>query len=183
MNIACSVFEAEQRHSITKNKARKKNILKQNFSVSAPNEVWISDVTSFAYNNRNYYLCAIIDLYARKVVAWKISQRNTTHLTKGTFKIAFTESTPEPGLVFHSDNGTNFTAYKFCRYLKDYGVTQLFSRTHNPYDNSVCEAFFKNFKQEEIYRKDYRSERELFCSVSEYTDFYIDKRPHSVLGY
>lgn len=69
-----------------KNKERKENILKQNFSVTAPNEVWVSDVTSFAFNNRNYYLCAIIDLYARKVISWKISVRNTTHLTKGTFK-------------------------------------------------------------------------------------------------
>ncbi len=166
-----------------KNKARKENILKQNFSASAPNEIWVSDVTIFAYNNKNYYLCAILDLYARKVVAWKISPRNTTHLTKGTFKIAFADRMPEPGLIFHTDNGTNFTAYKFSKYLKDCGVTQSFSRAHNPYDNSVCEAFFKNFKQEEIYRKDYRSEREMYRSIYEYMEFYNDKRPHSVLGY
>ena len=166
-----------------RNKERKENIIKQNFTVTAPNEVWVCDITYFRVNDRTYYLCVILDLYARKVVAWKISQRNSTHLTKRTLKSAVIDRIPTPGLIFHSDNGTNFTSNAFTAYTKKYGIIQSFSRTYNPYDNSVCESFFKNFKQEEIYRKDYRSEKEMIRSIARYMDFYNNERPHTVIGY
>ena len=134
-----------------RNKERKDNLVKQDFTVKAPNELWMSDITYFYFNNKTYYLCAIIDLYARKVVAWRISERNSTHLTKGTLKLAIIDRGPAPGLIFHSDNGANFTSYTFTTYLKQFGIKQSFSRAHNPYDNSVCESFFKTLKQEEIY--------------------------------
>ena len=82
-----------------RNKERKDNLIKQDFTVQAPNEVWVSDITYFHFNNKTYYLCAIIDLYARKVVAWKISERNSTHLTKGTLKMAIIDRAPAPGLI------------------------------------------------------------------------------------
>lgn len=74
--------------------------------------------------------------------------------------MAIIDRNPAPGLIFHSDNGANFTSYTFTTYSKECGIKQSFSRVHNPYDNSVCESFFKTLKQEEIYRKDYRSEKE-----------------------
>ena len=166
-----------------RNKERKDNLIKQDFSVKAPNEVWVSDITYFYFNNKTYYLCAILDLYARKVVAWKISERNSTHLTKGTLKSAIIDRAPAPGLVFHSDNGANFTSYTFTTYLKEHGINQSFSRAHNPYDNSVCESFFKTLKQEEIYRKDYRSEKDMLRSITTFMEFYNNSRPHSMNGY
>ena len=166
-----------------RNKERKENILKQNFAVSSSNEVWVSDITYLSFAKKTYYLCVIIDLYARKLIAWKISQRNSTHLTKGTFKLAYLERSLAPGLIYHSDNGMNFTSYKFCKCLKDCGIKQSFSRAYNPYDNSICESFFKSFKQEEFYRKDYRSDKEMYRSIADYIDFYNDKRPHTIIGY
>ena len=83
-----------------RNKERKDNLIKQDFSVKAPNEVWVSDITYFYFNNKTYYLCAIIDLYARKVVAWKISERNSTHLTKGTLKLAIIDRNPDRDSFF-----------------------------------------------------------------------------------
>ncbi len=166
-----------------RNKERKENIIKQNFTVTAPNEVWVCDITSFHLNGKTYYLCVIIDLYARKIIAWKVSQKNSTHLTKGTLKSAIMDRNPSPKLIFHSDNGSNFTSYTFTTYLKEFGIKQSFSRTHNPYDNSVCESFFKNFKQEEIYRKDYSSEKEMLCSITRYMEFYNNERPHTIIGY
>lgn len=166
-----------------RNKERKENIIKQDFTVKAPNEVWVSDITYFHFNNKTYYLCAIIDLYARKVVAWKISERNSTHLTKGTLKLAIIDRTPASELIFHSDNGANFTSYTFTTYLKEFGIKQSFSRAHNPYDNSVCESFFKTLKQEEIYRKDYRSEKDMFRSITKFMEFYNNDRPHSMICY
>ncbi len=166
-----------------RNKERKENIIKQNFTVTAPNEVWVCDITYFHLNGKTYYLCAIIDLYARKVIAWGISKKNSTHLTKGTLKSAIMDRNPASGLIFHSDNGSNFTSYTFTTYLKECGIKQSFSRTHNPFDNSVCESFFKNFKQEEIYRKDYSSEKEMLRSVTRYMEFYNNERPHTIIGY
>ena len=166
-----------------RNKERKDNLIKQDFTVKAPNEFWVSDITYFYFNNKTYYLCTIIDLYARKVVAWRISERNSTHLTKGTLKLAIIDRVPAPGLIFHSDNGTNFTSYTFTTFLKEHGIKQSFSRTHNPYDNSVCESFFKTLKQEEIYRKDYRSEKDMLRSITTFMEFYNNSRPHSMNGY
>ena len=146
-------------------------------------KVWVCDVTYFHFNNKTYYLCAILDLYARKVVAWKISERNSTHLTKGTLKLAIIDRAPAPGLIFHSDNGANYTSYTFTSYLKELDIKQSFSRAHNPYDNSVCESFFKTLKQEEIYRKDYRSEKDMLRSITTFMEFYNNSRPHSMNGY
>lgn len=162
------------------NKERKDNLIKQNFTVKAPNEVWVSDITYFHFNNKTYYLCAIINLYARKVVAWRISVRNSTHLTKETLKLAIIDRAPAPGLIFHSDNGANFTSYTFTSYLREHGIRQSFSRTHNPYDNSVYESFYKTLKQEEKYRKDYRSEKNMLRSITTFMEFYNNDRPHSI---
>lgn len=87
----------------------------------------MSNVTYFNFHKKAYYLCVIIDLYARKVIACKILQRNTTHLTKGTFQLAYFERFPATGLIYHRDNEVNFTSYKFCKYLKDCGIKHSFS--------------------------------------------------------
>ncbi len=161
---------------------RKQNILNQQFTVSRPNEVWVSDVTYFRYNDFSYYICVIIDLYARRVVAHKISLKNSTQLTKSTFKLAYEYRQPTE-LLFHSDRGTNYTSNTFRDYLKALGVKQSFSNTATPYNNSVMESFFKSMKTERLYRTDYRSERELRESVREYINYYNNDRPHSVLRY
>lgn len=157
--------------------------LKQQFTVTAPNQVWISDVTYFRYNEINYYICAIIDLYSRLVIAYKISQKNSTQLTKATFKIAYEKRTPPENLIFHSDRGCNYTSNTFRSYLKSLNVIQSFSRAHIPYDNSVMETFFSSLKREELYRTRYRSEKELKVAVDKYMVFYNEQRPHARNGY
>lgn len=162
---------------------QKQNILNQQFQVSKPNEVWVSDITYFRYDDKNYYICVIIDLYARKVVGYHISLKNTTQLTKATFKTAYTSRLPSSDLLFHSDQGANYTSKAFMAYLSSYGIKQSFSRVSMPYDNSVMESFFKFLKSEKLYRTDFRSEKELKMGVREYIEFYNDKRPHSMLRY
>ena len=98
-------------------------------------------------------------------------------------KSAIIDRNPAPGLIFHSDNGANFTSYTFTIYLKEFGIKQSFSRAHNPYDNSVCESFFKTLKQEEKYRKDYRSEKDMLRSITKFMEFYNNDRPHSMIYY
>lgn len=163
------------------NEERRKNILNQQFTVSRPNEVWVSDVTYFRYNNRMYYICVILDLFARRVIAYKISQKNSTQLTKGTLKEAYENRSPNK-LLFHSDRGANYTSKSFRLYLKHLNITQSFSKPGTPYDNSVMESFFKSLKSEKLYRIEFHSERELRKSISDYIDFYNNKRPHTVLA-
>lgn len=163
------------------NKERRENILNQEFNPKKPNEVWVSDVTYFKFNNKTFYICVIIDLFARKVIACKISLKNSTQLTKLTFKMAYESRNTNGELLFHSDNGSNYISNTFMNYLKKLGVQQSFSRKHLPYDNSVCESFFANMKREELYRTNYSSQRELRNGIKKYIEFYNSKRPHSVL--
>ena len=161
---------------------RKRNLLNQQFDVSRPNEVWVGDVTQFLYNDRKFFICVILDLYARKVVSYRISPSNSTQLTKGTFKAAY-ESRNPTNLLFHSDQGSNYTSKSYTSYLKDRGVTQSFSRAHTPYDNSVIESFFKSLKSEKLYRTDFRSEREFKEAIKIYICNYNSNRPHAALSY
>lgn len=165
-------------------KERKTNILNQRFNPQAPNEVWVSDVTYFKLNGKLFYICVIIDLFARKVVAFSISKRNSTWLTKNTLSIAYNTRNPDKTkLLFHSDLGTNYTSNAFRIYIASLGIQHSFSRKAKPYDNSVCESFFSILKREELYRTNYTSERHFRKSLSEYMDFYNEQRPHSTLNY
>ena len=155
-----------------------KNLLNQQFNVESPNEVWVSDVTQFRFNDKTFYVCAIIDLYAIYVVAYRVGLRNSTQLTKATFKAAYESRKPAEGLLFHTDRGANYRSKSFCSYLKSLNVEQSFSRSHNPFDNSVMESFFSSFKREELYRTKYRSEYEFRTAIDTYIDFYNNQRPH-----
>lgn len=154
------------------------NLLNQQFYVEQPNQVWVSDVTQFRFNEKTYYICAIIDLFARSVIAYRIGIRNSTQLTKSTFKEAYETRQPEGRLLFHTDRGANYRSKAFCSYLSSLGVQQSFSRSHNPFDNSVMESFFSSFKREELYRTKYRSEYEFRTAIERYIEFYNKRRPH-----
>ena len=142
------------------NNVRKENILNQQFNPSAPNEVWVSDVTYFHLNGKTFYICVVLDLYARKIISLTVSKRNSTWLTKTTLINAYEERMPDTSkLLFHSDQGSNYTSRTFRNCVSAFGIKQSFSRKSTPYDNSVCEAFFKLLKQEELYRTNYKSEK------------------------
>ena len=162
---------------------RRENLLNQNFTASHPNEVWVSDVTYYRFKEKTYYICAIIDLFSRKVVAHGVSFKNSTQLTKSTFQLAYKMRKPQEGLLFHSDNGSNYISKAFTAYLRKFGVVQSYSKKKTPYDNSVCESYFGTMKMEELYRCKYRSEKELRKAIADYIEFYNSKRPHSVLRY
>ena len=160
---------------------RKANILQQQFHVSHPNEVWVSDVMYFSVFNRMYYICVVLDLYARKVIAYKVSRHNSTQLTKATVKAAYGTRKPTEILLFHSDQGSNYTSSEFRKYLKSLNIIQSFSNPGMPYDNSVMESFFGSFKREALYRYRFKTEKDFFEGVAIYKHFYNGKRPHSVL--
>ena len=161
---------------------RKLIISNQNFEVTRPNQVWVGDVTQFNINDKKFYICIILDLYARKIVGCKVSTNNSTHLIKCTFKQAYEDRSPTD-LLFHSDQGANYASKTYMNYLKELGVQQSFARARMPYDNSRAEAFFKTLKAEKLYHIQFRTELEFRQAVSEYILHYNEDRPHTVLRY
>ena len=161
----------------------KTNVLNRDFFADGVNQKWVSDITYFKLKNKTYYICVIIDLFSRKVISYRISQKNSTQLTKKTFQYAFEHREPNGELVFHNDRGSNYCSNTFCDYLQSLEVKQSFSKTHTPYDNAVSESFFSTMKREELYRAKYKSEREFKQAVSDYITFYNEKRPHKYLNY
>ena len=156
--------------------------LKAVFSVNAPNQVWVSDVTYFNYKGKTYYICMILDLYARKAIAYKISRKQSAQLITATFRSAYGNRRPEAGLIFHSDRGRQYTSFAMQKLLKKLQVKQSFSPTGKPTHNAVMESFFSSLKREELYRHSYHSENELKKCVEDYIGFYNNERPHAALG-
>jgi len=162
---------------------KKKDSLQMQFSVSTPNHVWVSDTTHFKLNNQHYFICVIIDLFSRKVVAHSISPKHSTQLITGSFKSAYKIRQPDNGLIFHSDRGTQYTAYSFEKLLKACKTEHSFSPTGRPCHNAVMESFFSSMKKEELYRTNYHSVGELKKRISQYIEFYNTERPHATLNY
>ena len=160
-----------------------KNYINQFFDADYPNQIWVSDITYFKLKETPYYICVIIDLFSRKVIACRVSRSNSTQLVKMTFRDAYKNRKPGTDLTFHSDRGSNYNAQAFRKLLASLGVTQSFSRAHNPYDNAVMESFFGTLKKEELYRIRYRSERQMKECIASYIKFYNEERLHERLNY
>lgn len=144
------------------------NHLHQEFNQRCPNIVWVSDFTYIRVAGKWYYLCIVMDLFSRKIIAWNISAKPDADLV---------------GLMFHSDRESQYTAFAFRQLLDSLNVVQSFSKKGYPFDNACCECFFKYLKKEETNRRTYHSLQELKLSIFEYIEgFYNSRRPHSSLG-
>ena len=160
-----------------------KNILAQNFDQPAPNMVWVCDFTYIRVADRHYYLCAILDLFSRKVIAYRVSSRIDTVLAKETLTAAVEARGNPSGVIFHTDRGSQFTSSDFRQLTDKLNIIQSFSAKGHPYDNAVMECFFKYLKKEEVKRRKYFSLAELKISLFKYIDgFYNSIRPHSHNG-
>ena len=157
--------------------------LNRNFSLKAPNLVWVSDITYLKVGGKWYNLCIIMDLFSRKVISWKLSAKANAELVMETFRKAYEKRGAPCGLMFHSDRGSQYTSFSFRQLLDSLNVVQSFSKKGCPFDNACCECFFKYLKKEEINRRVYHSFKELQLSVFEYIDGYYNARqPHGTLG-
>ena len=163
--------------------AKKQNVLQRQFKADEPNRVWGSDVTCFKINDKYLYICVILDLFSRKVVAYRVSPKNSTYLITSTFRQAYQNRNAPQSLMFHSDQGAQYTSKTFCKLLRMNKVVQSFSAPGQPHDNAVMESFFSFMKREEIYRTHYKSEQQFAKSVDNYIEFYNTQRPHSTLNY
>ena len=156
------------------------NRLHQRFDQPEPNLVWVCDFTYIRAAGKFFYLCAIIDLFSRKVIAYKLSDKIDTLLAINTVNMAVANRGKSKGVIFHTDRGSQFTSSEFRKHLDSLDIIQSFSAKAHPYDNAVMECFFKYLKKEEVNRKSYSSFNELNLSLFEYIyGFYNSVRPHS----
>ena len=157
-----------------------KNILSQRFTQAAPNCVWVCDFTYIRVSTRYVYLCAIMDLYARKIIAYKLSTHIDTKLAMDTLDAAIAARGKCRGVIFHTDRGSRFTAKAFRKHLDALGIVPSFSAKGHPCDNAVMECFFKYLKKEETDRRSYATPDELKTGLFQYIiGFYNSLRPHS----
>lgn len=163
--------------------AKKQNVLQRQFKADEPNRVWVSDVTCFKINDKYLYVCAILDLFSRRVIAYRVSPKNSTYLITSTFRQAHQNRNAPQSLMFHSDQGAQYTSMTFRKLLRMNKVVQSFSAPGQPHDNAVMESFFSFMKREEIYRTQYKSEQQFEKSIENYIEFYNTQRPHSTLNY
>lgn len=158
------------------------NLLARQFSPPAPNMAWVSDITEFKTGTGTCYLCVILDLFARRIIGARLSLHKDTSLVLSTFRDAFDSRGHPSDLLFHSDRGSQYTAYEFRALLLSCGAKQSFSAPGVPYDNAPMESFFASLKVEETHRYRYANMSDLTASLRNYISFYNEKRLHSSIG-
>ena len=124
-----------------------KNLLARQFDQPQPNLIWVSDITYIKVLDQYYYICVVLDLFSRRILSYSISDSINTTLTLAAFDDAFQSRNSPQGLMFHSDQGAQYTSYIFRAHLRELHIKQSFSTPGTPYDNSVCESFFHTLKK------------------------------------
>lgn len=160
------------------------NMLNQDFTVSEPGKVWISDITYIRSAGSWLYLTAIMDLFDRKIIGWSMSKgMSAAETTIPAFKMALTNRKPVNGVIFHSDRGVQYACKEFRMHLQDHGMNQSMSRKGNCYDNAVMESFFKILKSETGYTE-YQTDYQARMSLFEFIECWYNRyRKHASLGF
>lgn len=182
MNLVCRSRMKNFNRNFSKSSRTRKDHVKQQFNPPAPNMIWASDITYIRVDYKPYYLCVIVDLHSRKVVGYKIADNQDVTLVKDTLKLACDSRKPKESLIFHSDQGAQFTSYQFRKELIDRKIQPSYSRAGCPYDNAVVESFFRTFKEDEANHIYYKTPEDLQESVDEFIEFFNNIRPHNSLN-
>lgn len=160
------------------------NTLNRNFSIDVPNKVWVGDITYIWTYQGWSYLATVIDLCGRRVVGWAMDTHMRSGLVEDALKMALLQREVKPGLIFHSDRGSQYAGSSFQKILHDAGIISSMSRKGNCWDNAVAESFFSTIKRELIYTVAWFSHQILRAAVHEYIEvFYNRKRRHSANDY
>ncbi len=160
------------------------NLLDRRFRPGAPNQVWTSDITYLWTDEGWLYLDIVLDLFNREVIGWSIKPRMTSELVTDALTMAWFRRRPAPGVIHHSDRGSQYASQAFQNRLKTYGMTCSMSRKGNCWDNAPTESWFNSFKNERIHGTRFTSHRQMEAESFEYIEvFYNRKRQHSTLKY
>ena len=152
------------------------NIVNRKFNTKNINQIWCTDITYLIFNNQRRYLSTIIDLYDRKVVAYKISKINNNKLVLDTLNEAINKRKDVHGLIIHSDQGFQYTSFEYKAVCASNGITISMSRKGTPLDDSPIESWHGLLKKETLYNNNITSIEHYVKLVEEWIEFYNTKR-------
>jgi transposase InsO family protein len=159
------------------------NRLDQDFSAAAPNQKWVSDFTYIETAEGWLYLAVVLDLFSRRVIGWAMSQTMDTTLVETALRMALLNRRPPPGLLHHSDQGSQYTSASYLRRLTAALAQLSMSGVGNCYDNAVMESFFGTLKTECV-TSPFPTCQQACSTIFEYMEvWYNRQRLHSTLGY
>ena len=160
------------------------NLLNRDFTPSAPNQTWTSDITYLWTDEGWLYLAIVLDLFNREVVGWSLHPRMTADIVIDALTMAWFRRKPAVGLMHHLDRGSQYASQPFQSKLKVYGMKGSMSRKGNCWDNAPTESWFNSFKNERVHGLRYATRAEMTAASFEYIEvFYNRTRRHSTLGY
>ena len=160
------------------------NLLDRQFTVAQPNKVWAGDITYVPTAQGWSYLAVVLDLFSRRVVGWSMAQHLRTELVLAAMREAVKDRMPEPGLLFHSDRGTQYASDEFQLWLTRRGIRSSMSRRGNCWDNAPVESFFRSLKVEALQGPTPTDHQQATLEVFDYIEgLYNRRRLHSHLGY
>lgn len=160
------------------------NLLDRNFMPSAPSRVWTADMTYIWTDEGWLYLAIVLDLFNREIVGWSLKSRMTADIVTDALTMAWFRRKPAPGVLHHSDRGSQYASRAFQDKLADYSMTCSMSRKGNCWDNAPSESWFNSLKNERVHGRRYATRAEATADIFEYIEvFYNRKRRHSTLGY
>lgn len=159
------------------------NLVNQNFSAAEPNQLWTSDITGIWTSGGWLHLAVILDVYDRTLVGWATSGRQTQELVIEALNNALIQRKVAPGLIFHSDRGSQYASDAFKELLEQNKMLQSMSSTGNCYDNAITESVISRIKAEHVYLHKFQTRQQAHSSLFGYIElFYNRKRRHSAIG-
>ena len=160
------------------------DLLKRDFSATAPNQKWVTDITYLRTPDGWVFLAAIIDLFSRRIVGWSMADHMDVGLPLAALRKALASRNPRPGLIHHSDRGSQYASGAYQQALAAADIRCSMSRKGECWDNSVAESFFGRLKEELVYRIAWQSRAQMMAAVESYIqDFYNSRRRHSTLAF
>src|SRR3989304_2261921 len=160
------------------------NILEQQFKVTAPNKVWVSDITYVPTDEGWLYVAAHKDLFTADIVGYAMGERLTRNLVSESLFKAVAAKRPAKGLIHHSDRGSQYCSHEYRNMLESFGLKASMSRKGNCYDNAPMESFWGTLKQELVHHRRYRTRQEAIQDITEYIEvFYNRQRRQARLGF
>lgn len=160
------------------------NLLDQDFACDGPDQKWGADISYIWTAEGWLYLAIVLDLYSRRIVGWAVSDRLKKDLAITALTRAISTRRPPPGLIHHSDRGSQYCSHDYLRLLKAHGMLPSMSGKGNCYDNAMVETVFKTIKNELIWRAGFQTRKAAELALGRYIDgFYNPSRRHSALGY
>jgi putative transposase len=160
------------------------DLVERKFRPDAPNILWVADITYLRTWEGWLYLAAVQDAYSRRIVGWAMTEHMRTELVADALQMAVARRRPQPGLIHHSDQGSQYVALGFGQQARDAGIAVSMGSKGDAFDNAVAESFFATIKKELVHRQSWPSRRDLSSAVFDYIEaFYNRQRRHSTLGY